>query len=332
MPRTSPFLLTTLFTLTLLLPIHAADLYSTDFEAFPVGNNQWAGTEGWISSDPTSGAQGIIQDPVENLPLGKTAYLGFEQPAATLTRVYRTINYNPIPSGVPRIEFESFLGIQDSTNNQRDQFFISFYDIAGNFLAAINFDNTSSNTLLWRGLSDGSVQTVETGVPFIRGDQTLGFVALQILACQIDLATNLWSAQLDGIPLFTEVPFTDSDFAPLTLGSIAAEWELTSPFTALAGDNWMLVADWFIHSAPQGSTPFLVDSVSRSPVGQTSLSWLGEPGFDYKISYSNDLHIWFENLPNSTFPDITTTAPLTFLDPDTTPQRRHYRVERTPSP
>ncbi|MGA0846513.1 MAG: hypothetical protein ACO3RV_08235, partial [Luteolibacter sp.] len=70
-------------------PATAGTLYSTDFEAFPVGDNQWAGNGGWLSNDNSSGAHGILQDYVSNLPLGRTAYLGYEVPASSLTQVYR---------------------------------------------------------------------------------------------------------------------------------------------------------------------------------------------------------------------------------------------------
>lgn len=312
----------------------ARDLYTTDFEEFPVGDNKWANTEGWLSNDTSSGAQGILQDYIPGLPFGKTAFLGFEIPSSSLTTLARTINYDPATEGVFRISFESFLGVQDSTNGQRDQFFISFYDIDGNFLAAIIFDNRGAEGLMLRGQgrADGSIQSFDTGVPFIRGDQVFNVVSLQILRVEIDLATNTWSAQLDGLPLFTDSPFTDPSFAPLTLGATAAEWELSSPLTAFAGDNWLFVADWFVRTEPQGTEPFLIDTISRNPGGGTTVSWLGEPGFDYQIFHSGDLETWSEDLPNSTFPGITASGPLSFTDPNPSGTRRFYRVERSVSP
>ena len=81
--------------------VSGGDLYTTDFEAFPVGDNQWAGTEGWISNDTTSGAQGIVQDFVAELPLGKTAYLGSDPPASVFTTVARPVNYDPAVAAFP---------------------------------------------------------------------------------------------------------------------------------------------------------------------------------------------------------------------------------------
>lgn len=327
----------TFFILVLILYPHvggARDLYATEFEDFPVGDNKWANTDGWLSNDTTSGAQGILQDYLPGLPFGKTAFLGFTPPSSTLTTLARSINYDPATEGVHRLSFESYLGVQDSTNGRRDQFFISFYDIDGNFLAAIIFDNREAEGLMVRGQgrADGSIQSYATDVPFIRGDQVFDVVALQILRVEIDLATNTWSAQLDGLPLFSDAPFTDPSFAPLTLGATAAEWELTSPLTLLAGDNWLFVADWFVRTEPQGKEPFLIDTISRNPDGGTTISWTGEPGFDYQVFFSQDLKSWSGNLAGAAFTGVTSTGALTFTD--STPQTTHrfYRVERSVSP
>lgn len=312
----------------------AGDLYLTDFEEFPVGDNLWAGTEGWISNDLSSGAQGILEDFVSELPLGKTAYLGFDPPSSMLTTIARPVDYDPAAGGFPCVEFDSFLGVQDSLNGRRDQFFVSFYDISGRFLASIVFDNTGSTAdmLRWQGRADGSIQSTDTGTDFIRGDQLFGLISLQILHVRIDLANNTWSAHLDGIPLFTEAPFTDPALAPLTLGSVAAEWELVSESPDFAGDNWLFVADWFVRTAPKGIEPFLIDSKSVNSAGETIITWHGDPGFDYQVEYSSDLVTWHSDLPGSSFPGIMTSGTLTFTDTALIPTRRFYRVGRSVTP
>jgi hypothetical protein len=314
--------------------LRAADLYSTDFETFPVGDNLWAGTEGWLSNDTTSGAQGILEDFVAELPLGKTAYLGFESPASTLTQITRLVNYDPVVGGFPCVEFDSFLGVQNSTNGRRDQFFISFYDISGTFLAAIVFDNrnSSAEVLRWEAQTDGSVQSSPTGVPFARGDQVLGFIALQILFTRIDLQNNSWSAYLDGIPLFIDAPFTASAFAPLSLGSVAAEWEVAGAQPSDAGNNWLFVADWYVRSAPRDTGPPKISTISRNPAGKPVITWHGEAGFDYQIEYSQDLENWLTDLPDSTFPGIMASGPLEFRDTSAAPSARYYRVRRSITP
>jgi hypothetical protein len=326
--------LSTLLAGAFISSLAAADLYTTDFEDFPIGDNLWSSTDGWLSNDSTSGAQGIVQDFVGELPLGKTAYLGFERPATTFTTVARPVNHDPRSGGFPVVEFESFLGVQDSTNGGRDQFFVSFYDISGTFLAAVVFDNRNTNPemLRWKANADGSIQSIPTGVPFTRGSQVLAFIALQILFTRIDLENNSWSAYLDGIPLFVDAPFTASALAPLSLGSAAAEWEVAGTSPLEAGNNWLFVADWIVRSVPRDNGPPRIDSVSRTAAGATVLTWLGEPGYDYLIEYSPDLKQWQNDLPNAAFPGITTSGPLEFTDTTTGQAGRYYRVRRAISP
>jgi hypothetical protein len=314
-------------TFFLAIGIQAGTLYSTDFESFTVGENQWAGTDGWRSNDTSSGAQGILQNHVSNLPLGKTAYLGYDPPASAFTTVFKPVNYDPATGLIPVVEFDSFLGIQDSTNTRRDRFHVSFYNMTGGFLAAICFDNTLGKVVRY----DGIVQA-DTGIQFVRGNQTLGFVALQILTARIDLLNNRWSASLDGIPLFSNMPFTATTEAR-TLGSVAAEWEIavTSPFLA-PGNNWLFVADLALRTVPSGIEPFRISSVVRDPAGQTTLTWPGEPGFDYRVFYSDDLMTWRGDLPGASFPGVSNTAELSFVDADAAPKARFFRVSRTPSP
>lgn len=305
----------------------AGTLYATDFEAFTPGDNHWAGTEGWLSNDTTSGAQGILADYVENLPLGRTAYLGYEPPAAAFTTVYRTVGYDPATGLVPVVEFDSYLGLQDSTNGQRDRFHISFYNIPGDFLAALCLDNTNGN--VWR--EDG-VGRADTGVAFIRGNQLLGLIALQVLHARIDLVQNHWSAWLDGIPLFTAAPFT-ATAAPRTIGPVAAEWSVATTTPELApGNNWLFIADWAVRTAPVGGEPFRVTSVTRDASGRATITWPGEPGFDYQVWYSADLVLWLDDLPGSSFPGVAGFGALSFTDPSGSTARRFYRVSRSASP
>ena len=303
--------------------LEAGTLYSTQFEEFTAGDNRWSGTGGWLSNNTTSAVQGIMQDPVGDLPLGKAAFLGYAKPNSAFTSVYRSINHNPSTSGSSRIEFDSLLGVQDSTNSRRDRFYISFYNMNGDFLGAVVFDNTTGKVL-----TDDGVTVRDTGVEFLRGDQILGIAALQILRIGIDLDLNQWEASLDSIPLFKQ-KFTATQ-KPLTLGPIAAEWEVPSGAPGQAGDNWLLVADWLVASVPPG--PFAVKSFDRSG-GLGMLSWGAHTGFDYQIQYSEDLKTWKSDLPGSRFAANTAQGTLIFTDPSVAlPERRYYRVLRLPTP
>ncbi len=295
-------------------------LYHTEFEEFTAGENHWAGTGGWMSNDTTSGAQGIIQDPVADLPLGRAGYLGHDPPASAFTTVFRTYNHDPAATGLPRIAFESLLGVQDSTNGRRDRFLVSFYNTGGDFLAALTFDNTTGT--LRR--DDGAAVT-DTGVAFIRGEPVLGFAALQILGIQIDLEENRWSAEIDGIPVFSGLPFTATGKSR-TLGAVAAEWEIAAGSPAEAGNNWLLVADWLVGALPR--EPFELLSFERA-AGQSTLAWQAHPGFDYRVLYSPDLTTWSADLPGASYPAVSGETVLHFIDDSPEVPRRFYRVERS---
>jgi hypothetical protein len=302
----------------------AGTLYSTQFEEFTVGNNRWGGSNGWTSTNANNGVQGIMQDPVADLPLGKTAYLGYASPNSAVTLVYRPVNHDPVATGFPEVEFNCLLGVQDSTTSKRDRFYISFYNMSGAFLAAVVFDNTTAKVL-----TDDGVSVRDTGITFLRGDQTLGIAALQTLDVSINFLKNEWSAELDAVPLFRQ-KFTSTQTA-MNLGPIAAEWELASGSPGQAGDNWLLVADWLVASIPP--EPFAIQSASKPIDGGSLLKWQAHPGFDYQVQYSPDLKSWSNALSGSRFAANKTTALLSFTDSTTSaPSQRFYRVQRTPTP
>jgi hypothetical protein len=307
--------------------LHAGNLYSTDFEAFPPGDNQWSGTEGWLSTDTTSGAQGILPNAAQNLQLGKTAYLGYGPPTSDWTTVYKPINYDPATTQIPIIEFDSLLGIQDSSNARRDRFYVSFYNSDNFFLAGICFDNTTGEV----SRDDGSIRS-GTNVEFLRGNQLLGLITLQVLSARINLVTNQWSAALDGITLFKDAPFTATGQARI-LGASAVEWEVvkTNP-TLEAGNNWLFVADWNLRTVPVGNEPFTISSITKNPDSSTTLTWPGNPGFDYKIEHSSDLIIWHNDLPGASLPSIQSNGPLSFTDTTAPLEKKFYRARREVSP
>jgi len=296
-------------------------LYETEFEEFNVGPDQWAGTNGWIGTSPGFGVHGIDQDIVQGL--GKTAYLGYNTPASNFVTVVHLVDYDPVSNATPTVEFETLMGIEDSTNGFRDTFFFTFYNRTGNPLASIRFDNTDLNYGIWR--FDGTNQ-FDTGVEFIRSPQ------LHILYASIDFSNNTWSADLDAIPLFTGVQFNATGQA-LDLGFVAAEWQLSSSSPSEHGDNWMLVADWAIRVFPSQ-----VDQESLPPIegvtiegGGPSMTWTGAVGFDYAVEYSDDLADWHADLPDSWFANIWSPTQLTFTA-TTNVSHRSYRLHRYLAP
>lgn len=299
-------------------------LYATQFEEFTAGNNRWAGTGGWASNNTTGGVQGIMQDPVADLPLGKAGYLGYASPTSAFTAVYRAINHDPVATGYKRIEFDSLLGVQDSTTAFRDRFYVSFYNMSGDFLAALVFDNTTGKVL-----SDDGVSVRDTGAGFLRGDQLLGVAALQVLRVAIDFDLNQWEATLDSVTLFRQ-KFTSTQKA-MNLGPIAVEWEIPSGVPAQAGDNWLLVADWLVASIPP--EPFGMRSFVINGSRQAEMKWPAHGGFDYQVQYSPDLKTWKSDLAGSRFAANPTEGTLSFTDPSLlSPTGKFYRVLRSPTP
>lgn len=306
-------------------PLHGELLYSTEFEdpPFTVGPHNWTGTDGWfgVGIDPTDEVEGI--DPVMGAGLGQTAYLGFEPPSSTLVTVARSFDYDPIQEGTERIQIDTLLGIEDSDNGFRDSFFLTIYNSSGDFLAAIRFSNELATYGIWR--NDG-VGQFDTGISFIHGE-------VHLFCIEIDLQNNRWKADIDGIPLFANAPFT-ATAKPRNLGLLAVEWQIASPNgISEYGNNWLLFADCYVWAIPPGEKNFLIDAIDFDLAGQPVLEFTGEPGWTYQVEYSEDLSTWHTDLPGSTFTGLTEPVQITYTDPTTrAPAVRYYRVVRTVTP
>lgn len=297
-------------------------LYQTNFSEFPVGENNWAGTEGWFTnSEATStGVQGIDDQII--LGLSKSAFLGFNEPTTGWTYVAKVFNHNPIQKGSARIEVDTLLGIQDSTNGKNDSFFVSVYNIQGQFLAAVQFSTEEETYGIW--FDDGQDLT-DTTVDFITGE-------LQFLVLDIDLINNRWSAEHDGIPLFTNQIFTRTTNTR-TFGSLAYEWQVTDPSPANHGNNWLVVADCSVWAIPHGQAQVEVFQPFISALGQPSFQFTGEPGWTYQIEYSDSFSDWLDDLPGSRFEVTETTQTIEFSDESSrTKPARFYRVTREVTP
>ena len=235
--------------LPLLFLIHTIQgeiLYDTDFDNFPAGANNWSGNDGWISNDITSGAQAIDENVLPSLL--KTATLGFAQPTSRFTFIALDLEYDHIASDKPVVEIDTLIGIEDSTNDRRDDFYFSIYNADGDRLASIRFDNESPDTPnsqfgIWRVSDTNQFDTLF--------DFTLG--ELFNLVATVDLEENVWSASIDEIPIFENAQFSNTN-TPLDFGFLAFEWELASLAPYNYGDNFLLVADLSIQSVDKQFT------------------------------------------------------------------------------
>jgi hypothetical protein len=304
------------------LPAAAGELYRTDFETFASGTDKWVGGDGWIGNSTGLGVHGIDQDAIAGGGLGKSAFLGFSQPSSTLVFVAKPVNYSPQAGDLPLVRVETLVGIQDSiVKATRDSFFVSVYNSSGGYLAGIRFDNRTATYGIWRG--DGANPDHDTGVVFYRGE-------LHLLSCTINLPANQWSADLDGIPLFQNAPFTATTHS-VNFGYLAYEWQLGATVASGYGDNWMLVADTVVRSVPLGIEPFRLSSLTHTALA-TTLTWPAQKGFDYQIEYSNNLVEWRRDLPGSGFSATLADQALSFQDATSGLPRRFYRVLRTETP
>jgi len=299
------------------------ELYRTDFESFPGGQGAWVGTEGWLTTGASTAASGISDSALPDL--GKTAYLGFHDPASTFNIVYRDFNSDPVAAGEPIVLIETILGVQDSTNGQRDQFFVGIRNRAGAFLAGIGFDNrdeTASGVNPINRLDGlGQFSTAET---FDR-DQ------LHILYLEINFAANTWSAELDGLfPIFTDAPFSNSG-NDLDFGFLSYEWQLSADAVSEHGDNFLLVGDLIVDAAPVGTTPFVLD-IEHASASECSLSWLVEPGFQYDVEYASQAGGPFQARSGARYADITAARRLDHIEVSVFAFRQFYRIRRSVQP
>lgn len=302
-------------------------LYFTDFDEFPEGDNKWHDFEGWQASDRSSGAQAIVADLLDGA-LGNTATLGFNQPNRALTTVAKLINYDPIAAGNPLIAFNLLFGIEDSTdftNYRRDDFFVTFYNNLGAPLASIRISNTDTDYGFW--YRNGSPQAadyeeIDTGLDFVQGE-------LQELTGTIDFESNHWSAEIDGLPLFTDAVFNGTNQS-LYLGFIAIEWQIGQGAPRDYGDNFLLLTDLRIETVEDPPPPVVISSIGRDGNGDIQVSWQSAPGFNYTVEYSDNLVTWQDDLPGSNFSSAPAMQSLLFTD-STGLQAggRYYRVRQT---
>ncbi|MDB4757797.1 hypothetical protein OAF77_03160 [Akkermansiaceae bacterium] len=232
---------------------------------------------------------------------------------------------NHIASEKPIVEINTLIGIEDSTNDQRDDFYLTIYNTVGNRIASIRFDNqhpeiTDSQFGIWR---ENSTNQFDTLFDFAVGE-------LFNLIATVDLEENTWSASIDSIPIFEDAQFSNSS-DPINFGFLAFEWALTALSTSNHGDNFLLVADISIQSV--GDMTKVEVTHQFDSLGGINLNWQTAVGWTDQVEYSTDLITWFDDLPESTFEGPDTPTAINFShakDPEEA--YRFYRVNRTRTP
>ena len=219
-----------------LTSLHSEVLYFTDFESPPflVGEDTWAGTDGWLANSIGFGVHGIDDD--QYIGDDQTAFLGgFRAPEDTLVVMVKPLDHDPVTGNSERIVFDALVAIHEPTPETTlgDSFWFTIYNIDGDLLAGIRLSNELLTYGIWR--YDGTHE-FDTGLGFLYGQHHL-------FCIEVDFQNNRWRADMDGLPLFTDAPFTSKTTAPRDLGSFSYEWQLTSNNVNQHGDNWMQVVD-----------------------------------------------------------------------------------------
>jgi len=259
------------------------NIFSTQFE-FAQGyttNLDLAGQNGWIKYG--TGGNGLVPNFIAGQ--GQQAYVGFSPPSGIDSALFllRPINFSPVAAGLPLVRFSTLMQIVDSTptNNQFDFFQWSVYNIAGNRLFTLDFDNFSTNISY---ALDGTNSYVSTGVKFAPG-------ANYTLTITMNFASNRWSATLNSFLLATNLPMTTTGL-PITLGDVDAVWDVYD--TNSPGDNFMLFDNYTLTAealpTTQPAQPRLT-LLGRSG-GQTSLRLTGQSGSKFAIEASTNFVNW----------------------------------------
>jgi hypothetical protein len=211
-------------------------IYYTGFEAiegystfFPL-----AGQDGWTSFG--TGQNGVVFDYFYDY--SQQAYVGVSStsPGKSLF-VWHPLNYTPNTNTLPVAVFSTYMEIVDSTDYLYDDFGWEVFNIAGQSLFFLDFDN--SDLGVYYLLNDGSDYHY-TGQDFQNG-------YIYYLQVTMDFGRNLWSASLDGTTIIQNQPISATNTVTRNLGDIDATWLQTS---GTYGNNYMLFDDYYVSGQP----------------------------------------------------------------------------------
>jgi hypothetical protein len=253
-------------------------LYSTSFEAsegFQTGA-ALADQAGWQGSG--SGGNGIAT----NFFTGETqtAFIGFTPPTNENRSfsLSRRINYRPLDTELPVVNFSVLMAVYDSTSTNRDDFVWRIANTDGKILAAVDFNNVDRSI---HYLLENSPAFTPTGLSFSNGTP-------YTLNIRLNFAQNRWSADLNGASLLSNQPLTTTN-SLLSLASIGAQWVIRNP--ERPGDNFMVFDNYRIEAGPD-TPPQPALQINWSPERQIRIRLEGEAGADYALEASTDLVRW----------------------------------------
>jgi C1A family cysteine protease len=225
-------------------------LFATDFDTFPLGDNELVDADGWQGENTNDEVQGIYEAFDE---MGGSAFLGYGEPDDSYTAIYRTLNFDPVSQNRPIVNMSVDFSITDSSNDEFDIFAFTLYNRAGESLASLSLDN--SDLSIW--YENGTNSFRDSG-------QTFENDTLYTLNLRFDFAANRWTAHLDDVPLFRDQPI-NVDGRIRDAGDFALEWYLTDPNAP--GDNF-ITFDNVLITATGGPRPPAITAQPQSRVVQ----------------------------------------------------------------
>ncbi len=290
----------------------ATNIYSTRFEASEGYDPHFelAGQNGWVTDSPSFGGNGLVT----NFLGSQAAFVGLFplDPPADFFPVWRPIDYFPAPPNGALVKFSVLLAVEDSTNDEFDDFYWSVYNAQGQRLFSLDFDNFHLEINYVLDDTNGFKSTgrrFTNDVPYT-------------LAVTMDFMHNTWSATLNGLGLVTNKPITTVG-APLNLGDIDAAWGIF--FTNAPGDNFMIFDNYQITAETVPPPPARLQTLGMAQ-GQFLLRLTGGSGWRYAVEATTNLVQWTALKTNvisdGSFDFVDTAAPAF--------TRRFYRARWVP--
>jgi len=292
------------------------NIYFTQFEStegYTLTNDLW-GQNSWIGDG--SGGNGILT----NFFVGQKqqAYIGFSPPNPGDDQLYvwHPVNFDPLAAGLPLVNFSVLMRVADSDNNEYDYFRWSVYNLEGNRLFSIEFDNYA---LQVNYQLNGSSPIV-TNVATFNADQDYQ------LNLAMNFASNRWSATLGNALIATNQPINVAN-VPLNLGDVDAVWLVFN--TNAPGNNYLLFDNYRI-TAETLTTPPVPPAQMRF-LGRTSEGWsllrvAGQDGSRWSLDATTNFVNWTHLRTN-----MISSGSFDYVDMSATPlSRRFYRARLVP--
>jgi hypothetical protein len=297
--------------------------FSTGFESTEgyisgtglTGQQSWVGyvvSTNLVFTNATSAGNGVISPGLGGS--GQAAYVGL----TPLPKAYnnyieqlRFLNLDPIGSGLSQVDFSAKVKIMDSTVFFYDYFYWDFYNTNGNFLFGIEFNNDFLRISAVNSTNKASkLGNYTNGVEYALG-------------VSMNFASNRYSVTWNGSTITNNLPIALNGL-PLSLGSIAAVWQPSTPTNG--ADNYMIFDDMrVISSVPVPARPQL-KLLTPGGSSAATLQLTGQEGARFAVDGSTNLVTWLAVATNTVSGGTAAYVDATVVGKTT----RYYRARWVP--